>query len=86
MHEKRAAADPRSPAGLGVGLFLGLPADPARADRKALLRPQFKVLDMDAIRRYLAGVEALAREARLSPDPRVVLSALQVLRLISPTH
>lgn len=37
-------------------------------------------LDLEAARRYLAGVEALAREARTSSDPRVLIAAMLVLQ------
>jgi hypothetical protein len=36
-------------------------------------------LDIEAARRYLAGLEALAREARSSNDPRVLICALRVI-------
>lgn len=36
-------------------------------------------LDADAVRQYFAGIEALAREARTSQDPRVLKTALAVL-------
>ena len=36
--------------------------------------------DMSAVRRYLAGVEALAREARTTSNPAVLRTALEVLR------
>jgi hypothetical protein len=35
--------------------------------------------DAAAARRYLAGVESLAREARTSRDPRVLIATLGVL-------
>jgi hypothetical protein len=38
-----------------------------------------RVLDEVAVRRYLTGVEHLAREGRLSDDPRVLLTGLAVL-------
>jgi hypothetical protein len=36
--------------------------------------------DIEAARRYLAGLEAMAREARTSSDPRVLICALRVAR------
>ena len=39
---------------------------------------QVYALDLGAARRYLAGLEALAREARTSNDPRVLIAALRV--------
>jgi hypothetical protein len=41
--------------------------------------PSMRALDLDAARRYLAGVESMAREASTSQDPRVVVTALQVI-------
>jgi hypothetical protein len=41
--------------------------------------------DTVAARQYLAGVEALAREARLSQDRRVLAAALRVLAEQSAT-
>jgi hypothetical protein len=38
-------------------------------------------LDVARTHEYLAGVEALAREARTTRDPRVLLDALRVLSL-----
>jgi hypothetical protein len=38
-------------------------------------------LDVAQARQYLAGVETLAREARTTCDPRVLLDALSVLSL-----
>lgn len=38
-------------------------------------------LDMGRARRLFAGLEKLAREARDSDDPRVLLNALRVLTL-----
>ena len=37
------------------------------------------LLDLEAARRYFAGLEALAREARTSNDPRVLMDALAVV-------
>ena len=36
-------------------------------------------LDLAAARRYCAGIEYLAREARIAPDPRVVVDALRTI-------
>lgn len=41
---------------------------------------QVRALDLAAVRAYLSGVESLAREARTTIDPRVLLAALDVLR------
>ena len=45
------------------------------------VRPQIRVgrLNLDATRRYLAGLEKLCREARTSTDPRVLRTALEIL-------
>jgi hypothetical protein len=40
---------------------------------------QIRTLDLDQVRRYLHGIESLAREAAKSDDPRVVMTALTVL-------
>jgi hypothetical protein len=40
-----------------------------------------RVFDMDDARRLFAGLEALAREARTTGNPRVMLDALRVLEL-----
>ena len=45
------------------------------------VRLRIVALDVDTTRLHLGGVEALCREARTSADPRVLLDALQVLRL-----
>ncbi|MGA2648282.1 MAG: hypothetical protein ABSF15_26640 [Candidatus Sulfotelmatobacter sp.] len=42
---------------------------------------QVRTLDMNAARRYLHSVESLCKEAQTSADPRVLLTALRVLRL-----
>ena len=39
-----------------------------------------RYLDVAAARQYFAGLESLAREARVSRDPRVLLAALAVMR------
>jgi hypothetical protein len=39
--------------------------------------------EIDAARRYLAGVESLAREGRTSNDLRVLLAALEVLQRLA---
>ncbi len=38
-----------------------------------------RAFDAAAIRQYFAGLEALAREARASNDPRVLLAALSIV-------
>jgi hypothetical protein len=43
------------------------------------------VIDLDAVRRHLAGIERLASEARTSDDLRVVLAALEVLKVQATT-
>jgi hypothetical protein len=40
---------------------------------------QPRTIALNEVRRYLAGVEALAREARESEDPRVLITGLAVL-------
>jgi hypothetical protein len=53
--------------------------------RKTNSRPQARLIDLDSARRYLAGVESMAREASTSQDPRVITTALRVLSLQGPT-
>jgi hypothetical protein len=38
-----------------------------------------KAVNLEAVRKYLAGLEALVREARRSDDPRVLVCALRVV-------
>ena len=45
---------------------------------------RFRILDEEAARRYLAGVEQLAREGKVTADPRVLRIALAVLGM-APT-
>ena len=40
-----------------------------------------RALNLDAMRRYLRGLENLCKEARITRDPRVVVTALRVLAL-----
>ncbi|HEV3334106.1 MAG TPA: hypothetical protein VG096_24135 [Bryobacteraceae bacterium] len=42
-------------------------------------------LALDRAEQYLAGLESLVHEARISRDPRVVLEALQVIALQAKT-
>jgi hypothetical protein len=43
------------------------------------------VIDLDVARAYLRDVEALAREAHTTRDPRILLIALRVLVMQSDT-
>jgi hypothetical protein len=47
--------------------------------RTSAVSVKVKAVDAGAIRKYLSGVEALAREARNSQDPRVLISALAIM-------
>jgi hypothetical protein len=57
-------------------MILGSTNSPALASRGCNRR---HTVDAVSWRRYLGGVESLAREAKLSDDPRVMLDALHVL-------
>jgi hypothetical protein len=63
------------------GNFMSNIAEKRRKDHSfsGILRTH--ALDVARVRRYLAGVEALAREAQDTRDPRVLLDALSVLSL-----
>lgn len=55
-----------------TGKFAGARGVPARVS--------VRVIDLDALRLRLAGLESVVREGRSSDDPRVVLLAMKVLR------
>jgi hypothetical protein len=47
--------------------------------------PRIRTVDLDRSRKYLAAVEHLAREARHSRDPQVLITALRVLAMQART-
>jgi hypothetical protein len=47
--------------------------------KTATTQISIRTVDLDRVRRYLRGVEALAREASRSRAPKVILTALAVL-------
>jgi len=50
-----------------------------RRGRTAKVNVTWRAFDAGAVRQYFSGVEALAREARASRDPRVLVAALAIL-------
>jgi hypothetical protein len=52
---------------------------------KTSARVRVRAIDLAAARRYFAGVRDMAAEAAVSPDPRVIFLALDVLELAPQT-
>ncbi len=57
----------------------------ARTTSRQPLHTSVQILDLDEAKDYLRSIENLAREARETSDPAVVLTALNVLALQSGT-
>jgi predicted DNA-binding transcriptional regulator AlpA len=62
-------------------LLSWLGSRPTGGENSPRSSPAVCALDVAAVQRYFAGLEALAREARGSDDPRVLADALRVMEL-----
>jgi hypothetical protein len=64
-----------------VHVTAGGNVEPCSRATRAIAMKRLSIVDMDAARRYFAGLESLAREAKDASDPRIMDLALKVLAL-----